>query len=207
MKLEQHAHAEQFFAVHTLVENTVLEGEAVLRVVKKDKVEIPDENTYAALKDVQMHNGCLEVRLRSRLLPDAPAHARGFVGIVFRAVMDGSEFESFYVRPTNGRGCTDQVRKAHGCQYFSYPGYTFSYFREFGMTQYEAPVEIGLDEWFTIKAVIRDERASFYLNGSTNPVLTVPHMKHGSGSKGMLGIYVDVGTEAFVSDMKIVTED
>ena len=207
MKQEQHLKAEQFLAIHTSVEDTILEGEPVLRGIKKDKVEIPDENTFAALKDTQMHNGTIEVRLRSRLLPDAPDYARGFVGIVFRAKADSSEFESFYVRPTNGRDCTDPVRKAHGCQYFSYPGYTFSYFREFGITEYEAPVEISLDEWFTIKAVIRDERASFYLNGDTNPVLTVSHLKHGSGSKGLLGIYVDIGTEAFVSDIQVIPED
>lgn len=207
MKQEQHLKAEQFLTIHTSVEDTILEGEPVLRVIKKDKVEIPDENTFAALKDTQMHNGTIEVRLRSRLLPDAPDYARGFVGIVFRAKADSSEFESFYVRPTNGRDCTDPVRKAHGCQYFSYPGYTFSYFREFGITEYEAPVEISLDEWFTIKAVIRDERASFYLNGDTNPVLTVSHLKHGSGSKGLLGIYVDIGTEAFVSDIQVIPED
>ena len=207
MKQEQHLKAEQFLTIHTSVEDTILEGEPVLRVIKKDKVEIPDENTFAALKDTQMHNGTIEARLRSRLLPDAPDYARGFVGIVFRAKADSSEFESFYVRPTNGRDCTDPVRKAHGCQYFSYPGYTFSYFREFGITEYEAPVEISLDEWFTIKAVIRDERASFYLNGDTNPVLTVSHLKHGSGSKGLLGIYVDIGTEAFVSDIQVIPED
>ena len=49
-----------------------------------------------------------------------------------------SEFESFYIRPTNGM-TEDPIRKAHGCQYFSYPRYTFAYFREFGITEYEAP--------------------------------------------------------------------
>ena len=208
MTMKKHTSAEQFDAVHTLVENTVLDGQAVMRVVKKDKVDFFDENTYAVLKDTLLHNGTIEVRLRSRLLPDAPDFARGFVGIVFRAKENSSEFESFYVRPTNGRGCTDPVRKAHGCQYFSYPGYTFRYFREFGVTEYEAPVEVGLDEWFTIRAVLSEEQAFFYLNGDPNQVLTVPRLKHGSGSAGRLGIYVDIGTEAFVSDITVVpTED
>ncbi|MDO4386689.1 MAG: hypothetical protein Q4E18_11890 [Clostridia bacterium] len=207
MKTENLVNAAHFFPVHTLVEDAELDGIPVLRIVKKDKLDIPDENTYAALKDVSFHNGTIEVRMRSRLLPDAPDYARGFIGIVYRASDDASEFESFYVRPTNGRNCSDSVRKAHGCQYFSYPGYTFSYFREFGITAYEAPVEIALDEWFTLKAVIQDEKASFYLNGSNAPVLKVPFMKHGKGTKGSLGIYVDIGTEAFVSDLKITQED
>ena len=207
MKLEWKADAAQFRAVHTRVENTVLDGEPVVRVVKADKVLTPDENTYAELKELPLHNGIIEVRLRSQLLPDAPDYARGFVGIVYRAKPDSSEFESFYVRPTNGRNCTDPVRRAHGCQYFSYPGYTFSYFREFGITAYEAPVELALGEWFTLKAVIRDETAAFYLNGAEEPVLTVPQMKHGTRQAGALGIYVDVGTEAFVSDIRVERED
>jgi len=207
MELQLRADADLFRAVHTRVENAVLDGEPVVRVVKVDKVDILDENIYAELKNVQLHNGTIEVRLRSQLLPDAPEYARGFVGIVYRAKADGSEFESFYVRPTNGRECSDPIRKAHGCQYFSYPGYTFSYFREFGITEFEAPVELALGEWFTLKAVIRDEAASFYLNGAEQPVLTVPKMKHGAGEAGSLGIYVDIGTEAFVSDIRVEAEE
>ena len=88
-----------------------------------------------------------------------------------------------------------------------YPGYTFSYFHEFGIAAYEAPVEIALDEWFTLKAVVQDAAARFYLNGSDAPVLEVPCMKHGKGAKGALGIYVDIGTEAFVSDLKVYLQD
>ncbi len=207
METEKKVSAEQFIPMHTAVEDIILDGEPAVRIRKIEKIEQPDENTYAQWKELDFHNGTIEVRLRSRLLPDAPAYARGFIGIVYRAAEDGSEFESFYVRPTNGRECTDPVRRTHGCQYFSYPGYTFSYFREFGITQYEAPVELALDEWFTIKAVIRDEKAAFYLNGSTEPVLEVADMKHGKGQKGALGIYVDVGTEGFVSNLNVTVED
>lgn len=197
--------ANQFIPVHTLVNDTMVDGIRAVRVVKKDKVELPDENTYAACQKITLRNGVIQMRLRSRLLPNAPEYARGFVGLVFRAKADGSEFESFYLRPTNGRNCMDPVRRAHGCQYFSYPGYTFRYFREFGITAYEAPVDIALDEWFTLKAVIREEHSDFYINGQK--VLAVPHLKHGCGEKGMLGIYVDIGTEAFLSDMEIHPED
>ena len=197
--------ANQLIPVHTLVEDALVDGEQAVRVVKRDKVEQPDENTYAACRGVALRDGVVQLRLRSRLLPDAPEYARGFVGLVFRAKADGSEFESFYVRPTNGRDCTDPVRRAHGCQYFSYPGYTFGYFREFGITAYEAPVELSLDEWFTLKAVIRGRHAEFYVNEKL--ALTVEDLKHGSGDAGMLGVYVDVGTEAFLSGLEFVKEN
>lgn len=196
---------ENFAAVHTAIDAVTLDGTQVLRVVKKDKIDLYDQNTYAKANGLRFHNGTIECRMLSRLLPDAPDFARGFIGIVFRASEDDSEFESFYVRPTNGRDCTDSVRKAHGCQYFSYPGYTFDYFREFGITKYEAPVDLRLDEWFTMKAVIEDGRAAFYLNGEL--ALSVENMKHGAGQHGSVGIFVDVGTEAFVSEINVTCMD
>lgn len=198
---------ENFTAVHTSVENALFEDEPVLRVMKIEKVNIFDENTYARVNGLQFHNGIIEVKLLSRLLADAPDFARGFIGIVYRANENDSEFESFYLRPTNGRTCTDPVRKVHGCQYFSYPGYTFSYFREYGITKYEAEADIGLNEWITLKAVIEDNRAEFYLNQNDKPTLVVEDMKHGIGKRGSIGIFVDIGTEAFVSEMKVICMD
>lgn len=205
--MDKETESMNFTAVHAEAGHADVDGETVLRVVKKDKLGLFDQNTYAKIDGLQFHNGVIEVKFLSRLLPDAPDFARGFIGIVFRASADDSEFEAFYVRPTNGRDCTDPVRRAHGCQYFSYPGYTFEYFREFGITEYEAPVELGLNEWFTFKAVIHDERGEFYLNGSEKPVLTVDSMKHGRGCHGSVGIFVDTGTEAFVSEIHVTCTD
>ena len=148
---------ENWKAVNTETEEAVVGGLPVLRVVKgEDKRMRFDENTYARLTDLDFHNGIIEVKMLSRLLPDAPDFARGFIGIAFRINEGDSEFESFYVRPTNAM-TDDPVRRAHGCQYFSYPGYTFAYFREYGIEGYEAPVESGLNEWIDLKAVVRDE--------------------------------------------------
>lgn len=199
--------SDHFTEVHTSIQEIPQAEAFLLRVVKKDKIHLYDENTYAKIKGLVFHNGTIRVQMRSRLLPDAPDFARGFIGIVFRANENDSEFESFYLRPTNGRCCTDPVRRAHGCQYFSYPGYTFEYFREFGITGYEAPTELALDEWFTLKAVIQDQRAEFYLNEDPSPVLVVPEMKHGTGHPGSVGIFVDIGTEALISEIQVTCAD
>ena len=68
-------------------------------------------------------------------------------------------------------------------------------------------MNIALHEWITLKAVIEDERARFYINGEEKPVLVVSDMKHGRGSHGSVGIFVDIGTEAFVSEMNVVCTD
>ncbi len=193
-------------AVHTDIRDAEAGGEPALRVVKKDKLMQFDENTIVTVKDLDFHNGTISVRMLSRLLPDAPDFARGFIGIVFRSKEDGSEFESFYIRPTNAM-TDDPVRRAHGCQYFSYPGYTFAYFREFGITGYEAPMRYGLDEWVTLKAVIEDERARFYLGDEQEPVLTVEHLKHGKDARGSIGFFSEIGTEAFFRDLEVECAD
>ena len=195
-----------FENVYTSTENVVMDGEQTIRIVKADKIMQFDENTIVKLKDCNFHNGTIRVKMLSRLLPDAPDFARGFIGIVFRVKEDNSEFESFYIRPTNGNH-PDPGRSAHGCQYFSYPGYTFAYFREFNITGYEAPMNYGLDEWVELKAVIRDDTSEYYLNDEKEPVLVVKDMKHGKDARGSVGFFSEIGTEAFFKDLEIEFED
>ena len=64
-----------FIAVNTAMEETVLNDEKVLRVVKANKIMEFDENTYAKRRDIDFHNGVIEVKMFSRLLPDAPDFA------------------------------------------------------------------------------------------------------------------------------------
>lgn len=195
-----------FQPVHTEISTVPLEGEQTLRVVKAEKLMEFDENTYAKVRDLSFHNGVIEVEMLSRLLPDAPDFARGFIGIAFRISEDDQAFESFYVRPTNGL-TQDPVRKSHGCQYFSYPTYTFSYFREKGIAQYEAPIDFGLNSWIHLKAVIQDNRAEFTLNHSATPTLVVENLLRGPDLRGSVGFFVDIGTEAFFRKLEITPLD
>lgn len=192
--------------VHTNAEWVNLADETVLKVVKKDKLMEFDENTYVKLVDSSFHNGEIEVKMLSRLLPDAPDFARGFIGIAFRINEEDTAFESFYVRPTNGR-VTDSIRKNRAVQYFSYPDYTFEYFRNLEIIDFEGPAAIGLDEWITLKAVIHGATAKFYLNDLTEPVLIVEQMKLGADARGAVGLFVDIGTEGFFKDLKITAVD
>ena len=177
--------------------------EGVVRVVKAGK-EQPDENTYAKVAGLDFHNGVIEADVRGCLLLDAPDYARGFIGLAFRANPLDSEFECFYIRPTNGRDCQDPARRAHGCQYFSYPGYTFAYFREFGVQGYEAPVDtIALGQWSHLRAEIEGGRGRFFVDGAL--ALEVPALKHGPDAKGAVGLYVDIGTEGFFKNLRVET--
>lgn len=196
---------EFFKAVHTAIENVSFDGDQVLRVVKNDKLMEFDTNSYAKVETIDFHNGTIEVKMLSRLLMDAPEFARGFIGIAFRINDDDSTFESFYLRPTNGRSCEDPIRQRRGGQYFSYPTYTFEFFRDRNITDYETKADIDLNEWIDLKAVIEDETATFYVNGEKSMV--VNNLKHGRESKGKIGLFVDIGTEAFFKDLNVILAD
>ena len=192
-------------AVNVEIGNRELDGTQCLRVIKGEGKRLRfDENTYARLRGVTFHNGIIRVQMLSRLLPDAPDFARGFIGIAFRASDNNAEFESFYIRPTNAM-TDDPIRRAHGCQYFSYPGYTFDYFREYGIMGYEAPMEIPLDRWVTLEAHIDGAKAAFLLNG--RETLRVSGLKHGPDAAGGVGLFVDIGTEGFFRDLEIIPGD
>ncbi len=176
-----------------------------VRVWKTGSLE-PDIGTYAKVVGSDFHNGTIEVDVCGKLLPDAPDYARGFIGLVFRAAEDGREFECFYIRPANGCNCADPVRRSHGCQYFSFPGYTFAYFREFGISDYENRVDtIALNTWSHLKAVIKDETGLFYVDDVL--VLKVNGMKHGALARGSVGLYVDIGTDGWFRNLRISPDD
>ncbi|WP_164120575.1 hypothetical protein [Sharpea azabuensis] len=190
-----------FKPIHTKVNYS----DDCIEVIKKDKAA-PDENTYLRNTLYDFHNGTIEVDVLSKLTKDAPDYARGFIGIVFRANANDSEFESFYIRPTNGMNCLDPVRMSHGCQYFSYPGYTFAYFREFGMEGYENAVDtIALEKWSHIKAEIHDNKGIFFVDHKK--VLEVNGFKHGANARGAIGLYVDIGTDGFFKNLKVTCTD
>lgn len=190
-------------AVNVKCQKKFLADQAVIKVVKANKLMEFDENTYVKIADSVFHNGIIEVKMLSRLLADAPDFARGFIGIAFRISEDDSSFESFYVRPTNGQS-SDPIRKHRAIQYFSYPKYTFDYFREKGITGYEGSADIELNEWINLKVIVTDERAEFFVNGQQ--VLLVDQLKH-LDSQGQVGLFVDIGTEGYFKDLYITYFD
>ncbi|GLU55281.1 hypothetical protein [Dyadobacter frigoris] len=93
-----------------------MEKKAV-KVIKDSTVRLVDEPTFVKIKDIDFHDGTIEVKVLSKLLKNAPQLARGFIGIAFRINEDNSCYESIYIRPTNGRA-NDQVRRNHSIQYY-----------------------------------------------------------------------------------------
>ena len=198
---------QQFVPVGVDAGLSMSEGKPVLRVIKPEDNMEPDVPTYARLVGSDFHDGTIEVDVRARLSAWSDIDCRGFIGIVFRASADNDRFEGFYVRPRNGRSCTEPQRRIHTMQYFSYPGYTFAYFRERGIADYEAKADIDMDEWVHLKAEVQGAGARFYVDDMAKPALVVNDMFAGAEARGGVGLYVDNGTDGLFRNLKVTCAD
>lgn len=182
-----------------------LHGKQVVKVRKDTSVKTFDQPTFVRIKGIDFKNGTIEVNVLSRLLPNAPALARGFIGIAFRINENNTKFESIYLRPTNGRA-NNQLQRNRSIQYFSYPDYDFERFRKEAPGLYETYADMGLNEWIKMKIVIKGTQAKLFLSGNKQPSLIVNDLKHGADLAGAIGLWIDVGTEGFFSNLKIYRE-
>lgn len=194
--------AENFIPVNSFINNIDFDGIEALRVIKDPKIEAFDEPTYAKVIGSTFKNGTIEVKVLSRLLPNAPEFARGFLGIAFRIDGNDEQFESLYIRPTNGRN-ENQLRRNRSTQYFSYPDFKFDRSRAESPGEYESYADMGLDEWIDLKIKVEGEHAELYVNKSKHPVLVVNDLKLGPDAEGAVALWVEEGTEGFFKDLKI----
>lgn len=182
-----------------------LKGNKTIKVIKRSAVGEFDEPTFARVKDIDFTNGTIEVKVLSRLLPNAPELARGFIGIAFRINDSNSKFENIYIRPTNGRA-ENQLRRNRSIQYFSYPDFKFDRLSKEAPGEYEAYSDMALNQWIKLKLVVNGTKAQLYINNNKQPSLVVNDLKHGAFSSGAIGLWVDIGTEGFFHDLKITKE-
>jgi hypothetical protein len=181
-----------------------LMGKEVVKVIKDSSVKAFDEPTFVKIKGINFKNGTIEVKVLSRLLKDAPDFARGFIGIAFRINDSNTKYESIYIRPLNAR-VHDQVRRNHSIQYYSYPDYKFDRLRKESPERYESYADMEMNKWITMRIEVVDSQAKLFLNNSKQASLIVTDLKHRAGFSGAVGLWVEVGTEGYFSDLKIST--
>ena len=78
-----------------------------------------DEPTFVKLKDVNLENGVVEVKVPSRILNPSPFMGTdGFIGVAFRINEDNTAYESISLRPKAGRS-DNQVGRNSTVQYYA----------------------------------------------------------------------------------------
>jgi hypothetical protein len=163
--------------------------------------DILSDRALMAWRMMDFSDGVIEVDVASTLAEDAPAFARGFIGIAFR-IDKARTFESIYLRPANSR-VDDQVRRNHSVQYWSHPDHDFARLRKEEPEKYGSYVDIALEEWITMKIVVRASQAKLYINGAAQPSLVISDLKLGAGQRGGIGYWLETGTVGYFSEIRI----
>ena len=138
-------------------------------------------------------NGVIEAEIAGEPAPDAPEGARGFVGIAFRVRPDLLTYDSFYLRPTNGRA-DDQVRRNHSAQYVSQPDWPWPRLRKETPERYESYVDLEPGKWTRIRIEVQGERARLFVHGQSQPTLVVNDLKTGATGSGAIALWSNPGT-------------
>ena len=181
-------------------DSAVHAGRAAVRL-SETKAAGTDDYSIAILPDIELQDGVIEVELAGRPRAGANDAARGFVGVAFRVAPDGSRFECFYLRPTNGRA-NDQLRRNHSTQYISHPGYPWHRLRRENPGVYESYADLVPGEWTKVRIEVSGVQARLYVNGASQPSLIVNDLKLGATS-GRIALWVGEGTEAWFSKVVV----
>src|SRR4051812_18220607 len=102
------AMAQDFMPAHATIERGTLDGRQAVHLVATTKDL--NEDMLATLQASAFRDGVIEVDVAGKPRSDAPADARGFIGVAFRVRPQATAYECIYVRPTNGRA-DDQLRR------------------------------------------------------------------------------------------------
>jgi hypothetical protein len=198
--------------VNVSAEPVVLDGKKGLRVtvseeaVRRLKSMPPEEQaafqTLAVVEGLEFGNGVIEAEIAGAPAPDAGEGARGFVGIAFRLQSDMKSYDTFYLRPTNGRA-DDQERRNHAVQYASSPDWPWFRLRKETPSKYEAYVDLVPGAWTRIKIEVRGDRARLYVHGQEQPTLIVNDVKTGAQAKGAVALSPGPGTIAHFRNLTI----
>jgi hypothetical protein len=185
-------------------ETATLQGRKGLRLTMSEQArrEQRQVEQLARIRDVEFSNGVIDVELAGAPAPDAPAGARGFVGIAFRLQPDNLTYDAFYLRPANGRA-DDQERRNHAAQYIAHPEWTWSRLRKETPSKYESYVDLMPGVWTTIRIEVRGNVARLFVHDNEQPTLIVNDVKSGAQGKGGVALWIDAGTVAHFRNLRV----
>ena len=164
-------------------------------------VDYVDQPTFLVVP-AEFTTGTIAVDVWSRLNGKGPADARAFAGLAYRIGDQRDTFESVYLRPLNGlKADPPPPRDRRAIQYFSYPDWPFDRLREtYPDGRYEAGLDIGPEEWITLKLSVTADTMTATVNDSYALTVDRPLGSHPSGD---IGLFVDIGTEAFFANLTV----
>jgi len=171
------------------------------KAVEMTEVDDPKIGDLALLRGLEFHNGVIEVDLTATPTDGSPAGARGFVGVAFRASDDSQSFDSVYLRMTNGRAESQDLRN-HSVQYISIPDYPWDRLRKEAPSKYEAYADIQPGVWTHMKINVYGTDAKVWVGDAKQPTMIIHGLLRGD-VKGRVGFYIAGYTKARYANLRV----
>lgn len=190
--------------INTTAQIIEYRGRRALRLTPTQSKIIGTASMFALVSDSNFQDGKIEVDVAGVPIPSMDPEARGFVGVVFRSQAHAEKAENIYIRPTNGRS-GDQLRRNHSVQYESIPEFPWHRLRAEHPGVYESYSDLDAGAWTHMKIEVDGTHMKLYVNDAAQPCLIVSDLKLGT-SRGQVGLWAFVATEAYFSNLAITSE-
>lgn len=155
----------------------------------------------AVLPGTDFQDGTIDADLAVKITAPPGVRMPGFTGIAFRAKVDGTEYEMFYLRPKNALS-DDQAMRNHAVQYCEEPYFSWYRLRREWPFVYESYADIQPEAWIHIRIEVAGRSARIFLNGSSKPSLVVDGLKS-SMLHGGIALWTSAGEESYFSNVRI----
>jgi hypothetical protein len=197
-----------------VVQETTYLGRPALKVSLSDDMQARmlaglsgDQPTFATLP-ITFQNGTLEVDVAAELNGKGADDARAFVGLAYHINGDVSKFESIYLRMSNGRKATPpppSPRDERAIQYFCYPDWRFRRLRAEFPGRYEQGADVAPAQWVHLRVDVSGTTVKAFVNNDPKPVLTITDARLGPDASGLIGLWVDDGTDAYFANLSVIS--
>jgi len=187
--------------IHSKAEIVDYRGKRALHLAPQKDHDPDRQSMIALVTGTDFKDGTIEAEVAGLPITEMDPTARGFVGLLFRAQDHGNRAENIYLRPTNGRA-DDQLRRNHSVQYESAPDFPWHRLRKESPGVYESYADMETGAWTKIRIEVQGTNARLYVNGAAQPCLIVNDLKLGE-SRGQVGLWAFVATDAYFSDLRI----
>jgi hypothetical protein len=184
-----------------------LDGRTAMRVSLTEQMtryDVPgaghmDLPTFIALP-IWFEDGTIEVEVLSRLQDSSAARAQALAGFAYRICGDTSRFDAVEVRPLNGTATAlPSPRTRRVAQFFARPEWPFD--KLWPQESWDWREDTVPHFWTRLTLQIGGTRLTALVDGVQ--VLEIPVVK-AAATRGDLGLFVDVGTEAFFANLRII---
>jgi hypothetical protein len=203
---------QHYLSRNVNIQNTIFLGRSALKVSYTNDYQkfIDDDgwsqgNGYVELPLTTFYEGTIDVDIAAERNnkrtkdPERP----GAAGVAFRIQSDNDKYELVYLRTTNGRfnlpsPSIDRLGRA--IQYASPPEWTSAKLRNQFPGQYEAGAKIGERRWNHLRISVRNNTLTVFVDGQS----AIQRNLLGLNARGSFAYWVDAGTNAYFTNLRIV---